>query len=112
TPPPPVIEGLVRGPDRKPVAKALVIAVTVSPRLGRWFGQGLGDAPVTTHTGPDGRFKLALRKPEAQTVRVEADGLAAAVQKNVSPGASLTIDLTKGGAIEGPVRDVEPAQTV
>src|SRR5262245_14300147 len=69
--PAPAIEGIVRGPDRKPIDKALVIAVGDAPYVSRWQ---TGDLPVTARTGPDGRFRLALRKPLKQTVRVEASG--------------------------------------
>lgn len=107
-PPPPVIEGVVRGPDRKPIEKALVAAATAMPS----FANRMLERPpiVSTRTDAAGRFRLVLRKHEPQTVRVEAPGLAAATRKDVAPGASLTFDLSAGGAIEGTVRDGDSGQ--
>lgn len=106
--PPPVIEGVVRGPDRKPVEKALVMARAESGPMARFFAAG--QAPSTARTGPDGRFRLTLGTSKPHTVRVEAAGLAAQSRKSVSPGASLAFDLTRGGTIEGVVRDGESGQ--
>jgi hypothetical protein len=107
-PPVPVLEGVVRGPDRKPVEKALVAArptlSTQSP-----FAPQLPPV-VSTRTDANGRFRLVLRTHEAQTVRVEAAGLAAATRKDVVPGTPLAFDLTAGGAIEGTVRDGDSGQ--
>ncbi|MET0555198.1 MAG: carboxypeptidase regulatory-like domain-containing protein [Vicinamibacteria bacterium] len=107
-PPPPVLEGVVRGPDRKPIEKALVAALPVAPPIGNRFFER--PAPVSTRTDAAGRFRLVLRKHEPQTVRVEAAGLAAATRKDVTPGTPLTFDLTAGGSIEGSVRDGDTGQ--
>jgi hypothetical protein len=108
--PPPFVEGIVRGPDRKPLEKALVLAVADAGPTARFFG--VREPPSSTRTGPDGRFRLTLRAPKPQTVRVEAAGLAAQTRKGVSPGASLAFDLARGGTIEGVVRDGETGQPV
>jgi len=100
----PVLEGVVRGPDRKPIENALVIAVAGSP----WGPTSL--MPVAKRTDAEGRFRIALKKHEAQTVRVEAAGLAARTLKNVAPGTALAIDLARGGTIEGTVRDGDTGQ--
>jgi Carboxypeptidase regulatory-like domain len=102
-PPPPVLVGIVRGPDRKPIEKALVSAVPILPEIGMRYHERL--KPVWTHSDATGRFRLDLRAHERQTVRVEAPGLAAATRKDVAPGATLAFDLTAGGTIEGTVRD-------
>jgi protocatechuate 3,4-dioxygenase beta subunit len=98
----PVLEGIVRGPDRKPIEKALVIAraATSEPT----------DAPVSTRTDADGRFRLTLRVRQPHRVRAEAPGLAGRTLKDVVPGATVAIDLGAGGAIDGVVRDGETGQ--
>jgi hypothetical protein len=101
--PPPVLEGVVRGPDKKPVEKALVAAVGTGP----WSGM---TGVVSTRTDAEGRFRLALKKRDLQTVRVEAAGLAPRTLKNVAAGTPLTIDLARGGAIQGTVRDGDTGQ--
>lgn len=93
----PVLEGLVRGPDRKPIEKALVAAIA--------DGRGSQVAPARTRTDAAGRFRLELRTRERHSVRVEAPGLAPATRKGAVPGVPLTFDLTAGGTIEGTVRD-------
>jgi hypothetical protein len=107
-PPPPVLEGVVRGPDRKPIEKALVAAAPVAPPIGNRFFER--PTPVSTRTDAAGRFRLVLRKKEPQTVRVEAPGLAAATRKDVAPGTPLAFDLTTGGTIGGTVRDGDTGQ--
>jgi hypothetical protein len=108
-PPPPVLEGVVRGPDRKPVEKALVAALPSGPVL-----SGRMDRPnaVSTLTDANGRFRLTLRTREPHTVRAEAKGLAAATQRDVVAGTPLTFDLRTGGSIEGTVKDGETGQPV
>ena len=110
TPAPTAIEGVVRGPDRKPVEKALVVVSPESSNPIRWLDAP--EPPVSTRSGADGRFRLTPRKNTPQTVRVEASGLAAQVRKSVSPGASLTFDLARGGTIEGVVRDGDDGRPV
>jgi protocatechuate 3,4-dioxygenase beta subunit len=103
-----VLEGVVRGPDRKPIEKALVAAAPIAPPIGNRFFER--PTPVSTRTDAAGRFRLVLRKNEPQTVRVEAPGLAAATRRDVVPGTPLAFDLTVGGAIEGTVRDGDTGQ--
>jgi hypothetical protein len=107
-PPPPLLEGVVRGPDRKPIENALVVAAPAA----RPFGNRFDHMPVSTRTDGGGRFRLALRTREPQTVRVEASGLAAATRRDVTPGTSLTFDLAAGGVIEGTVRDGDSNEPV
>jgi hypothetical protein len=108
-PPPPVLEGVVRGPDRKPIEKALVAALPSGPALG-----GRMDRPnaVSTLTDANGRFRLTLPTREPHTVRAEAKGLAAATRRDVVAGTPLTFDLRTGGTIEGTVRDGDTGQPV
>jgi protocatechuate 3,4-dioxygenase beta subunit len=101
-PAPPVLEGTVRGPDRKPIEKALVIARPATPEP--------TDTPVSTRTDADGRFRLTLRVRQPHRVRAEAPGLAGRTLKDVAPGTAVAIDLTAGGTIEGVVRDGETGQ--
>lgn len=112
TPPPPapVIEGVVRGPDRKPIEKALVVAVA-SARTQDDFSPRR-PAPVWVHTDAAGRFQLPLRAREPHTVRVEAPGLAAATRRDAAAGTPLAFDLTAGGAVEGTVRDGDSGEPV
>jgi protocatechuate 3,4-dioxygenase beta subunit len=100
---PAVLEGVVRGPDRKPLEKALVIAK--SQRLfDPWA------SPLVARTDAQGRFRLVAPKREPYTVRAEADGLAARTVKDATPGTPLAIDLARGGRIEGTVRDGDTGQ--
>jgi hypothetical protein len=104
-----VLEGIVRGPGQKPIEKALVAAL---PTAGSGpFDRGMS-FPVATRTDAQGRFRLPLKKRDPHTVRVESSGLAARTLRNVTPGAPLTIDLARGGTIEGIVRDGDTGQPV
>jgi carboxypeptidase family protein len=93
---PPVLEGTVRGPDGKPVEGALVVAAPLA-----WSDE----APPSTRTDAQGRFRLTERKSGPYDVLVQAPGFALARVSRVSPGAPVTVALEKGGAIEGAVRD-------
>ena len=95
--PPPAIEGTVRTADGKPADKALVLAQPV-------FGSYAPD-PATARTDATGRFRLTLKKPGPQRVRIAAPGWAPATLKDVRPGAPLSVTLQRGAAIEGTVRD-------
>ena len=66
---PPVIEGIVKGPDGRPIEKALVVA--------RVVGASRLDLPVTARTDAKGGFRLGLKRAGIYDVRVEAKGLAA-----------------------------------
>jgi hypothetical protein len=110
TPPPlPAIEGVVRGPDRKPLEKALVLAIA-SDSLRRFSPDR--PAPLSARTDAAGRFRLPLRAREPHIVRVESPGLAAATRKDVVAGTALAIDLTTGGTIAGTVRAGDTGQPV
>ena len=100
--PPPTLEGIVRGPDGKPIEKALVIAMAL--------GLTSDEPNVSTRTDAQGRFKLDLRRRARHRVRAEAAGLAGRTLKDVAPGTPVTIGLARGGTIEGIVRDGETGQ--
>lgn len=95
--PPKPLEGTVKGPDGKPVEKAVVMALSAAAR---W-----NDPPVTTETDAQGRFKIVTGSRAMHSLRVEAKGWAAQMLENVKPGSPLSVTLSKGGAIEGVVRD-------
>jgi hypothetical protein len=97
-----VLEGIVRGPDRKPIDKALVIARSEAPEP--------NETSLAARTDAQGRFRLTLRSARTHRIRAEAAGLAARTLSGVAPGTSLTIDLAAGGAIEGIVRDADTSQ--
>jgi hypothetical protein len=96
--PTPVLEGLVRTTDGKPVDKALVLAQPVMASMRE-------PALVVGRTDPAGKFRLVLKAPGAHRVRIEAPGWAAATLKEARPGAPLSVTLQKGAVIEGTVRD-------
>src|SRR6185503_13472452 len=81
--PPPALEGLVKGPDGKPVAGALVLA--------RPTTSVAGDPPLHARTDANGRFRMELRSDQPCDVRVEAPGLAAQRLEKVRPGAALSV---------------------
>ena len=100
-----ILEGLVKGPDGKPVDQALVVA--------RAATASFSDPPRTARTSPEGRFRIEVTARGPHTVRVEARGLAArTVEKAMPGGAPLAIALAKGGFIEGVVKDGATGQTV
>src|SRR5712692_5602133 len=101
--PPPVLEGTVRGPDGKPLVDALVMARSSSD-----YSEPL----VNTRTDASGRFRLAVRRAAPYTVRVEAKGLAGATVEKARPGTPLAVALTRGGVLEGTVRDGTSGQPV
>ena len=105
--PPPVLEGVVKGPDGKPINQARVYAESARPPM--FFGM---DPPMHTQTDAGGRFRLPLRAAGAHTVRVEAAGLAAQTLEKVVPGTPLTVTLGKGGTITGVVRDTSTGTPV
>jgi hypothetical protein len=91
------LEGVVKGPDGKPIPNALVVARKV----------GGMDPPLTTRTAADGRFRLPLPRPAVGPwhVRVEAKGLAPVQVEKAEPGRWLSVALAKGQALVGMVRD-------
>ncbi|PYQ56087.1 MAG: hypothetical protein DMF78_00005, partial [Acidobacteria bacterium] len=96
------------GPDGKPVVGALV---SVQAAL----LYGYPEPAVTARTDAAGRFRVPVKTAAAQTVRVEAPGLAARLLPRVRPGEPVRIALDKGGSIEGVVRDGttgEPAAAI
>jgi hypothetical protein len=101
---PPVLEGVVRGPDSKPVENALVAAraLAATPQ----------EAPYIGRTDASGQFRLPVRGRSAFTVRVEAKGLAGRTLDKVVPGTPVNVVLEKGGSIEGTVRDGNTGQPV
>jgi hypothetical protein len=102
--PPPVLEGTVKGPDGRPIEKALVVARAANAH---WT-----DVPATARTDSRGAFRLTLKRPRLYNVRVEAKGLAARTVERVAPGRPLTITLQKGRFVEGTVRDAATGNRV
>jgi protocatechuate 3,4-dioxygenase beta subunit len=92
-----VIEGIVKGPDGKPVENALVVASSL-----RFV---LGDAPLSARTDAQGAFRLQLKRVAPLHLEIHARGLAPWRNEKVLPGAPLVVSLGKGFAIEGVVRD-------
>jgi protocatechuate 3,4-dioxygenase beta subunit len=101
--PAPVLEGMVKGPDGKPVEGALVFARART---------GSPEPPLTTQTDAAGRFRLSVRRPVSHLVRVEAKGLAGASIDKARPSTPLSIALTRGTVLEGTVRDGTTGQPV
>jgi protocatechuate 3,4-dioxygenase beta subunit len=91
------LEGLVKGPDGKPVEGALVIARKT----------GNVEEPLSTRTSADGRFRLSLPRKAVGPwdVRVEARGLAHLQLDKAQPGSPLSVTLQKGRSVTGTVRD-------
>jgi hypothetical protein len=104
TPAPPVLQGVVKGPDGKPIEKALVLVRPIASRF--------GDPFLTARTDATGAFRVPLKNAGLNLVRVEAPGLAAQTLEKVQPGATLTVTLLKGGLIEGVVKDGASGQPV
>jgi hypothetical protein len=101
---PPVLQGVVKGPDGRPLEKALVLA---RPAVSSWQ-----EPAATALTDATGAFRLPLKGRGPVTVRVEARGLAGRTLERVSPSAPLTVVLQKGGVLEGTVKDGASGQPV
>src|SRR5260221_1803298 len=93
----PVAEGTVRGPDGKPLAGALVIAILERTDF--------SPPPATTRTDQGGQFRLTLRAASPFTLRVETPGLAARTLRHQQTGSPIAVALTRGSTIEGLVRE-------
>jgi protocatechuate 3,4-dioxygenase beta subunit len=93
--PTPALEISVKGPDGKPVADARLLVVE----------RGSSERPREGRSDPQGAFRLTLSRDVPLDVRVEAPGLAPANLEKVRAGTPLLVALTRGGAIEGSVRD-------
>src|SRR5262245_46679175 len=89
------LEGTVRGPDGKPVEKALVIALSGMAD----FGAG----PLTATTDAKGAFRFNLKDAGPYFVRAEAAGLGGATLEKVRPGSPLSVTLTRGSSLQGSV---------
>jgi protocatechuate 3,4-dioxygenase beta subunit len=95
--PVPIFEGMVRGPDGKPVEGARVTYREIVV---------LGSDPApSVRTDAEGRFRASLKSGAPLQVRVEAKGLAGKTIEKVQPGAPLLVTLDRGRTIEGLVRD-------
>lgn len=94
--PAPVLEGVVKASDGRPVEGAWVLA---APTL------RLDGPPPSTRTREDGRSRLVLERAAPHAVRVYARGYASALLDAVTPGKPLAITLEKGRTIEGRVLD-------
>ena len=96
------IEGLVVGPDRRPVAGARVSAFQdYSTRSPTDAG---ARAAITDH---DGRFRIGGLQDRPVDVTVKADGYASSHLKSVSPSTTdlLDIELNRGATLTGRVVD-------
>ncbi|PYQ21317.1 MAG: hypothetical protein DMF81_15845, partial [Acidobacteria bacterium] len=102
--PPPALEGVVKGPDGKPLEGALVFA--------RPPGLASPAPTLSARTDAAGRFRLTLARPVPHTLRVEARGLAGRTIEKARPGAPIEVGLTRGVALEGTVRDGTTGQPV
>ncbi|CAN5913211.1 hypothetical protein BH11MYX3_BH11MYX3_16950 [soil metagenome] len=103
-----VIKGVVVGTDRKPVADAWVTATLERGGRENIVINSDDDSPDSgkppTLTGPDGAFTFtSLRKAEYTLVAETAKGTARVEQKNVKPGASVTLVLAPLGTLTGHV---------
>jgi hypothetical protein len=87
------LEGLVLGPDNKPVANA---AVT--------YQSGGGSAPHVVHTDGQGRFSVPKLRADIYDVRASAQGIYSDWKKNVNlrPGQITTLTLRLTHAPETP----------
>ena len=90
-----ILEGVVVGPEGKPVRDALVVAEGTSSTA----------LPKATRTDADGRFRFPEIRGQEFMVGVDADEFAATVLERVDRRAPMRVRLEKGGAIEGTVRD-------
>ena len=106
--PPPVLEGVVRGPSGAPVKDALV---TVTPILHERWG-GPGERKLEAHTDAEGRFRVPLTRHEPVEVNVVAEKLAPRRLDRVVPGRRLEVKLDKGRSLEGTVRDSNTGRPV
>jgi hypothetical protein len=95
--PPPLLEGVVKGPDGKPVKDARILARVVAARYDQ--------PPLTARTDEEGRFRFQPGSSGPFSVRVDAAGLAGQTLEKVRPGSRLLISLGRGRTIEGLVRD-------
>ena len=94
--PEPVLRGIVKGPDGKPVGKALVIA---------WEPQRGNEPPLTARTDAAGEFKIAVPGPSSYRLRVESPPLAPHTIDKTGTRGLIAVTMTKGATIEGIVRD-------
>ena len=93
------LHGTVKGPDGKPVPKAMVF-VSGPPR-----GIGIPGRTESTRTDDAGAFRVeAFAGDGPYDVRADAAGLARETVWAAGPGV-VDITLTRGQAIEGTVRD-------
>ncbi len=91
------VQGLVKGPGGQPVSGAVVTAHRSDAR---------GTAQQT-RTDSAGAFRLNVGRTGLFVVTVETPSLAPKTIDRVRAGMRLNVSLTKGGVIEGFVRDVE-----
>ena len=98
---PAAIEGVVKGPDGKPVAGAVVLARRAE---GSPYARDR-----RTATGGDGRFRFDAPEPGPYDLRIEAPGFAARTIRGAAPGTPHQITLDRGGTLEGTVLDARGA---
>jgi Carboxypeptidase regulatory-like domain len=102
---PPILEGIVTGPDGKPVADALVLAR--GPFL------SYSEAPLMTRTDAAGRYRIVVRRDEPHRLSVDAKGLAPVLIEKARPGgAPIKVALGRGRSIEGIVCDAATGEGI
>jgi len=103
-----IVSGVVTGEDGKPLAGAVVRAMTLPKETPQRRGARPGaPKPLTAKTGADGTFKIEGLPDGSLAVRVESPGLAPAFADKVPSGASLTLKLKKGVTVIGRVLDLK-----
>jgi Carboxypeptidase regulatory-like domain len=93
------LEGLVLGPDNKPVANASVT-----------YQSGGGNAPHVVRTDAEGRFSVKKLRADIYDVRASAQGVYSDWKKNVNlrPGQTTTLTLRLTHALETPTAAPTP----
>jgi Carboxypeptidase regulatory-like domain len=93
------LEGLVLGPDNKPVANASVT-----------YQSGGGNAPHVVRTDAEGRFSVKKLRADIYDVRASAQGVYSDWKKNVNlrPGQTTTLTLRLTHAMETPTAAPTP----
>src|SRR5689334_2496218 len=109
------ISGKLAGPDGKPVANAVVRAITVASRAATVSFRGAPpDLPkaFVAKTDATGAFKLDGLTGGPFSLRAEAPGLAPAYAASVPLGAALNLRLKAGLPVYGRVLDLTSQKPV
>ena len=92
------IEGVVSGPEGRPVAGATITAYQIGPRT---------DGSRTATTDDAGRFRVGGLRDRLVELAVEADGFARSHLSGVRPATNdlLEVELNRGATLSGRVED-------